>query len=306
MNDIHKRADLNLFRVLDAIERTGGISSAATQLHLTQSAISHSLKRLRLLLDDPLFVRHGQNMVPTSFARSILPSVRKHLVGLNECIESTRTFDPYALECSFHFGFRDPAESLVFPYLLPELAKIAPGVQVVSHPIDRGTLERDLTQGKIDLAVDVAINLPRHIQSQAFHSESAVVLFSARHPLAEVGIDLETYAKARHVMVTEMPSIPGELESFIVDQGIRRNVVLKCQHYFSASQVIAKTDWLMLLPESFAVTMKRLIPVDYCPCPFEVPKVELRMYWHESREHDQGIQWLRSVAVDFVNRQSNR
>lgn len=303
MNPIHNRADFNLFRVFDAIESTGGISSAANQLHLTQPAVSHALKRLRVLLDDPLFIRRGQNMIPTTYARSILPSVRKHLHGLSECIENSKEFDPKSLECEFHFGFRDPTESIVFPYLLPALATQAPGVKVVSHPSDPTTIERDLTQGKLDLAVDATIEVSSHIQSQVFYSESIVVLFSKRHPHAKNGIDLATYKSAKHVMVTHTPLRPSLFERYLTEAGIKRNIVLKAQHYIAASQVIAKTDWLMLVPETYASILKQQLPVDYSACPFAIPKVDLRMYWHESMEQDQGVKWLRQVAVDFVRQQ---
>lgn len=303
MNEIHNRADFNLFRVLEAIESTGGISSAAEQLHLTQSAVSHALKRLRLLLDDPLFIRQGQNMRPTTYARSIMPTVREHLRGLSGCIESAKEFDPKLLDCEFHFGFRDPTESLVFPYLLPALTTQAPGVRVVSHHSDPSTVERDLTQGKLDLAVDTTLEVSSHIQSQVFYSESVVVLHSKNHPLAKPHIDLATYAAAQHVMVTHNPLRPSLLERSFAEAGIKRNLVLKAQHYFAASQVIATTDWLMLVPETYAGIIRQQLPVAYSPCPFPVPKVDLRMYWHESMEHDPGIKWLRQVAVDFVHRQ---
>lgn len=304
MNEIHNRADLNLFRVLDAIDSTGGISAAATQLHLTQSAISHSLKRLRLLLDDPLFVRQGKNMVATTYARSILPAVRQHLQGLNNCIQSQKTFDPSNLDCTFNFGFRDPAESMVFPRLLPLLNRFAPGLKINSHPITADTLARDLTRGKIDLAADVTIPMPKHIQSEVLYRESTVVMFSKKHAQYNHGIDYETFAKARHVVVTPTPSAPSQLEQAISDQGIKRNVVFRSQQYFSASQIISNSDWLMLVPERFAATIKEMLPVDYCRCPVELPKLELRIYWHENMEHDQGIIWVRKVAFDYVRKQS--
>lgn len=303
MNEIHTRADLNLFRVLDAIDSTGGIGAAAVQLHLTQSAISHSLKRLRVLLDDPLFIRQGKSMVATTYARSILPTVREHLRGLNACIQTQKNFDPSTLDCTFNFGFRDPAESMVFPRLLPLLNRYAPKLKINSHPITAETLERDLTRGKVDLAADVSISMPRHIQSDVLYRESTVVMFSNKHSCAQDGLDFDTFANARHVVVTPSPNVPSVLEQHLLDHGVKRQIVFRSQQYFAASQIISNSDWLMLVPERFAETMKQLLPVDYCECPVELPKLELRLYWHENMEHDAGIIWVRKVALDYVKRQ---
>jgi DNA-binding transcriptional LysR family regulator len=76
------RIDLNLFTVLDAIYSEGGVSRAAVKLNLTQPAVSHALGRLRLLFEDPLFVRQGQALVPTPLTRSVIEPVRDALRSL--------------------------------------------------------------------------------------------------------------------------------------------------------------------------------------------------------------------------------
>ncbi len=58
------RTDLNLLVVLERIYAQQSITRAAQQLSLSQSAVSHALNRLRELLGDPLFERHGNAMMP--------------------------------------------------------------------------------------------------------------------------------------------------------------------------------------------------------------------------------------------------
>ena len=59
------RIDLNLLVVLDVLLREKSVSRTAARLNLTSSAISHTLKRLRILFDNELLVRDGRQMVPT-------------------------------------------------------------------------------------------------------------------------------------------------------------------------------------------------------------------------------------------------
>ena len=73
------RLDLNLFRVLDAVYAHGGISAAARHLHLSQSAVSHALARLRQTTGDPLLVRAGRDLVPTPRALDLRERVGQRI-----------------------------------------------------------------------------------------------------------------------------------------------------------------------------------------------------------------------------------
>jgi DNA-binding transcriptional LysR family regulator len=91
------RIDLNLLGVFEAIYSRGGVTAAARHLHLTQSAISHSLAKLRVAFDDELFVRFGNAMVPTALARAIIGPVRdalgmveQALVAADRSLDSAR------------------------------------------------------------------------------------------------------------------------------------------------------------------------------------------------------------------------
>jgi DNA-binding transcriptional LysR family regulator len=76
------KVDLNLFVVFDTIYAEGGITRASRRLNLSQPAISHALGRMRLMFDDPLFIRHGHAMTPTPLARRMIEPIRQSLQGL--------------------------------------------------------------------------------------------------------------------------------------------------------------------------------------------------------------------------------
>ena len=63
--DLHQ-LDLNLLVIFDALYRHQSVSKAANELCITQSAFSHGLSRLRKRLNDELFIRTNNIMVPTT------------------------------------------------------------------------------------------------------------------------------------------------------------------------------------------------------------------------------------------------
>ncbi|MGB0903411.1 MAG: LysR family transcriptional regulator, partial [Mangrovicoccus sp.] len=68
--------------IFEAIYRQGGVTRAAETLNLTQPTISHALARLRDRVGDPLFVRHGQKLVPTPVADRMIAPVSEALQTL--------------------------------------------------------------------------------------------------------------------------------------------------------------------------------------------------------------------------------
>src|SRR3954447_19064238 len=67
--------DLNLLKVLDAVMEERSVLRAGQRLCLSQSAVSHSLARLREMLDDDLFVRTQAGMQPTVRALTMSPLI---------------------------------------------------------------------------------------------------------------------------------------------------------------------------------------------------------------------------------------
>jgi len=79
----------------------GQYHSRGQQLNLTQPAISHALKRLRDLLQDPLFVRQGAHMMPTPFTRNMIEQVRQALQILEANLSQSHNFVPEHARRSF-------------------------------------------------------------------------------------------------------------------------------------------------------------------------------------------------------------
>lgn len=80
-----KGLDLNLLVVLDALLTFHSVTKAAQQLHLSQSATSNALARLRLYFEDDLLVRVGRALALTSKAEYLQVEVRDLLVSVQKC-----------------------------------------------------------------------------------------------------------------------------------------------------------------------------------------------------------------------------
>lgn len=75
--------------------------------------------------------------------------------------------------------------------------------------------------------------------------------------------------------------------------GRERRVRLRCQHYPAACRVVNCTDLLVTLPVRYARIANAPYGNVMLPLPFQVPPLELYLYWHANSDQDAAGRWLR-------------
>jgi len=305
------QVDLNLFVVLEAIYREGNITRAGQQLNLTQPAISHALKRLRDLLQDPLFVRQGPHMVPTPFTRNMIEQVRQALQILEVNLSQTRNFVPENARRNFHLSMWEYAEALILPPLLRRLTYAAPGMSITTSRVKRRDLETELASGSADLAIDIPMTVSDRIRHKWLLNEPFVVMARLGHPAIKDTLDLDTYLAQRHIQVSSRRHGPSLIDVELSRRGFRRHVFLRSQHNLTACMVVSLTDMLLTVPERHASLLNagslNSSSVNsgqtnrVYPFPLQSPRLEAHLYWHESVENDPANRWLREEIEKVLN-----
>lgn len=294
MSEIHSRGDLNLFRILLAVADTGSTIEAGVQLNLSQSAVSHALRRLREMLGDPLFVKHGRHLVMTAHTRSILPRVRSALDDLSSATLRNTPFDPVQSAMTFQCGLRDALEYLLMPALLQRARQQHWQVRFRSQRVSGEDIEALLLTGALDIAVGLEHPAGEQIASRELLREELSVMVGPSHPAHTRGVlSLQEYADSAHVLVTL-----NERERGLVDQdlvgfgGHQRHIALHCEHYHAAAQVVAETDLLLTMPRTYARSLARLNGNRLLPVPFACRSIGLRLYWRKSLSAEPYMIWL--------------
>ncbi|MFA0070589.1 LysR family transcriptional regulator, partial [Vibrio breoganii] len=70
-----KHSDFNLIPIFVTVMEERNISKAAHRLNISQSAVSQSINRLKILFNDPLFFRESHGVSPSKLANSIYPQL---------------------------------------------------------------------------------------------------------------------------------------------------------------------------------------------------------------------------------------
>ena len=296
------RVDLNLFLVFDAIYREQNLTRASEALHLSQPAVSHALNRLREALSDPLFERSGRKMLPTPFAKSIVQRIRDGLDLFQTTVSQSLEFAPVDAQRVFTLACRDIIESRILPNLAKIIEQAATGIEMRSIRLDRKHFEAELIRGDIDCAVDILLPISDAIRHTLLSSESMAVVMSCDHPLAakvkEQGVvTLTDYLACRHILVSSRAEGQSIEDVALAKIGEKRQVQLRCQDYFAASNIVSHTRLLATLPRSFALRMAHHDNNVIADLPFSTSEVSIYLYWRKHAEEDPGMRWFMNLFL---------
>lgn len=138
---------LNGLRAFEAAARHLSFTRAAAELNVTQTAVSHQIRRLEEQLGIRLFVRRNRALLLTREAQGYLPAVRAAFEDLREATDRLRRPDRDGLLTVSTMA------SLAAKWLLPRVAAFQdanPGIEV---RISASTHLVDFRREEVDMAV---------------------------------------------------------------------------------------------------------------------------------------------------------
>lgn len=289
--------DLNLLVAFDALLETCSVTKAAALLHVTQSAMSHTLKRLRDTFGDPLFVRSGRAMAPTPTAEALAIPVRAALVQFHEAMASGGRFDPLTTTRSFKIAASDFAALTLIPDILRLFRERAPNANIVVLQGTR-TDTAALCSGDLDLALyPVQEQSPDLLSTQLFE-ERFVGLVRADHPDVGATLTLETYAELPHLLISPTGGGPARADSALAEHGLTRRVVVRVAHFLVAPLLVAESDLILTAPARLARFAVSVAPVRIVELPLTVPGFPVDAIWHVRHAAEPANRWIRELVVE--------
>ncbi len=289
--------DGKVLRVFLTILQENSVSKAADQLGVTQSAISHTLAKLRQVLGDPLFVRSGQGLTPTERALSLKDPVQAVLDNMRALTED-RPFDPLSEQMSFQIATNDMPRELIFPDLLRS-ARID-GVRLRLEFIPSGVPDPELLRS--DRCQLMLTPLPPDgpdIFQTRLLTSPLMVFYDAAHRAPPDSWD--SYCRSDHVEVRFADGRNARAVMRGVDQSQISPAVVTLPHFNAIPSFVEGSD----LISTDTALMKRgpLAALDCAPLPFACDPVSIFMVWHQRSSNDPAHRWLRArikaIAADL-------
>src|SRR5260370_34737495 len=136
--------------VLHTVLAERNVARAAAQLHVTPSAVSNALARLRVALGDPLVTRKGRGIVPTPRAAELAPSLARAIAELERVI-THGPFDSASCTRTFTLAMADAGQVTWLPSIASALSKRMPNARLRDGGVDSLVSLGDLGSTEVDL-----------------------------------------------------------------------------------------------------------------------------------------------------------
>jgi LysR family transcriptional activator of mexEF-oprN operon len=289
-NDLRK-VDFSLLIIFETLMKEHNLTRAGEKLFMCQSAISAALNRLRQLFDDPLFIRMGRKMEPTSRAIELLQNLTPAIDSMAAALCNISDFDPKTSSSVFRIGLSDDVEYSLLPSLLRQLREEAPKVSFVVHRTDHSVLAGQLFSGEISLGVTHSRDLPANAKRKFLRNIRPTVLSAdiQRQPL-----DLDEYCKRPHISISLNGEMTDHVDRALGSVGRQRQVVLAVPQYSALKTLIEHSDFVAVVPDYVAKAMVLQGGLRMDPVPVTLPSRDLSLSWSAMLDNDPGERWLRS------------
>jgi DNA-binding transcriptional LysR family regulator len=293
--------DLNLLRVYDAIMRERSVTRAGERIGMSQPAVSSALNRLRHMLDDQLFVRRGNDMVPTPRAEP----VRSALASLEAALGADDRFDPASAERTYTLLGADFFSTLVMPGLFRAMSEEAPGVRLRGLDSGVGDVARLLLEDTIDAALEGPLDVPEWVSRERLFTSPFAVVAARSHPsLSGLSsgdtVPLEVFCRAPHALRSIDGSMSGWVDRALARTGMQRRVVLALPHFHGVVLAVARGRLIAAVPAQLANAVASDLDLLVLQPPIEVPAPEIQMYWHSRHDRNPAHRWMRQKVLEAV------
>lgn len=294
------KLDLNLLVALDAMLTETSISKAAERLHISQSAMSNSLARLREYFDDELLVQVGRRMELTPRAEALREAVHDVLLRVDTTIATQPDFLPRLSDREFSVFVSDFTLMTLMPHVITLAHAQAPKVRLCLQPQVEDPA-RSLERGEVDLLIlPQDYTSPSHPTEALFTETFSCVVWNQSH-LAREPLTFEQYAHAGHVAVRPARSQPMSFEGWFVQRyGLERRDEISTYSFASAPGLVVGTDRIATVHSRLARFSASHLPIAVHAPPLPMPEMVQTIQWHKYRSKDPGLMWLRGLFQQAV------
>lgn len=270
------------------------VSRAAERLGVTQSAVSHTLDKLRLALGDPLFVRSGRGIAATERAVSLREPVRQMLDDLKGLTDQ-RVFDPSIGTLELTIAANDFQRDLIFPGLLAELS--SQGVDLYTRFIPSGVAAANLlNQDRCQiLLTPYPPEGPDFFQLRLF-GDHLVCFYDSNSRKAPS--TWEELAASDYIEVIFEDNASALNMMSVVDPKEMGQPRLTVSNFNAVSQFLRGSRMI-----SFGASLMGKVGFDGMAStllPFESDPLTMYLVWHRRNQTDPAHRWFRERVKQFV------
>lgn len=286
--------DLNLLLTLDVLLTERSVARAARRLHLSPSAMSRGLARLRETTGDPLLVRAGRGLVASPRALELREQVSRLVQDVHAVLRPVAAPDFGQLVRNFSLRTGEGFVENFGAELIARASVQAPGVRLnFVQKQDKDSTA--LREGSVDLETGVVSTaMAPEIRAQALFRDRFVGVVRSGHALCRGKISAARYAATSHIGVVRHDS-QGPIDVALQALDLQRTTVTSVSGFATALALARVSDLVATVPERHT---GRLRDGMYSfALPLSLPEITVSLLWHPRMQADPAHRWLRELVL---------
>jgi DNA-binding transcriptional LysR family regulator len=295
---MQNKIELKLLKIINILVMTGSVTKTAQLLNLTPGAISYSLKTLRGVTGEHLFIRTRNGMKPDTTALELSQRYEKFKATSDNTANSLRT------EC------RDSLKFMTFSLIEMLLAdsifclkKVPPKYRFVflTYTPDVSDRLNNLKSGRVDIDVGGSLPPDKQISRVKILSSKVSLLAGIKNDSLPDNPTINDLEKVRHAVWSEMMDYyavsvknSGKIADYLQNQKIAIisgsivNMVAFCAH----------SQCVMLVPDVFIPILTKRFPVKVISLPAELDMhYDCHLHFNSRLTDDTGLANFLEVLI---------
>ena len=293
--------DLNRLLVLHAVISERSVTRAAAALHVTPSAVSNALARLRATFDDPLLVRSGRGLALTPRAAALAPRLADAVSAMARVVEEPANFEPARTTRTFVLACSDSEQISEVPRIAAAFSRTLPNASLRVMSVDQLEARGGLAAGDVDAAIAPASTPARDLHASDLYQEEGVLVVRKGHPQVRGRMSKSEFNALRHVDILLALGGPGIghriVEEFFASHGLHRDIAITVPSFAAAAAIAAETDWVAGMPRRMANVFLRQMTLAVVKMPIPSLSFRMQLVWHERTHADPGARVFRALVL---------
>ena len=287
-----RNLDLRLLRAFVCLCEEQSVSRAATRMHVTQSAMSGILGRLREAFKDDLLERTHNGLRPTARSVVLLPAVTD-ILGRVDALGSPQEFDPARARNVISIAANDFIQSILLAPVICDVHAQAPGMQLQFRQLNADRLKADLLRGELDLALIAQQHAPRELSSSIVLEQDYALAVGPRHRLSgRKRIAATDLADEVHIAISPAPDGSNwHIDQAFERAGIPRKVAVLVSTFLAVPDLLEATGFVAVLPAQLAQRHRERLTV--LPLPVDISASAFVMLWNPQSRNEPANRWMR-------------
>ena len=274
------------------------LTAAAAEIGVTQSALSHALRRLSTLLGQELFIRSRSGMQPTRYAEAIAPDIEAVLDAAQSALGVKTPFVPNR-NTTFRLALTSDVACLLSGRLASGLVQSGARLELFNLAADRGA--HMLAERGTDMVLGSPLAEDSRLDRLLVLSTPWVAAARKDHPVLtrKKDMSLRKYLACRHILTG---GGAGEAVAHtLAGAGLRRQTDVVAPDAMTALQLAASSELVATVPKALAQQVAKAHNLRLMPLPLDVPPCSVHATWLKARATDPLVSTLLQAFASGVD-----